>query len=177
MGLLFYVDWHTLYYFLYCFHFLFQFDFLSAILTGWFPLFYLPSHLFVPLHYLFCCSLSFSSAFLSANEFLNFSWLLLIVSGVFVCLFVCFTVIYIIANSCALLLSVFSLPHFWTWFLLDFRGLFYCLLLQGNSPVLLTGNGSCASSFGLYFSYSVSLEETIIYCSLRGLLICGIVPG
>ena len=28
------------------------------------------------------------------------------------------------------------------------------MLLQGNSPILLTGNGSCASSFCLYFSLS-----------------------
>ena len=40
------------------------------------------------------------------------------------------------------------------------RSLFHCLLLQENSPVLLTGNGSWVSSFCLYFSYSVSLGKT-----------------
>ena len=46
------------------------------------------------------------------------------------------------------------------------------MLLQGNSPVILTGSGACAYSFCLYFSYSVSLAKTIIYCGLRGLFIC-----
>lgn len=47
-------DWQTSYdpiVLIYCFHF-FLFVFLSAILTGWFPLLYLPDHLFVLPHYL-----------------------------------------------------------------------------------------------------------------------------
>ena len=44
----------TLYYIIgliYCFHF-FSFFFLSAILIGWFSLFYFPDHLFILLHYI-----------------------------------------------------------------------------------------------------------------------------
>ena len=33
--------------------------------------------------------------------------------------------------------------------------MFHCLLLLGNSPVILTGNCSCAYSFCIYFSYSL----------------------
>ena len=55
--------------------------------------------------------------------------------------------------------SVFSLSPFWTQCLLDCRGLFHCFLLQGKCPVLVSGNGSWASSFCLYFSYSVSLGK------------------
>ena len=33
--------------------------------------------------------------------------------------------------------------------------MFHCLLLPGNSPVLLTGNCSCAYSFCIYISYSL----------------------
>ena len=47
------------------------------------------------------------------------------------------------------------------------------LLLQGNS-VLLTGIGSCASSFCLYFSYSEFRENS--YCSVGGRFICGKIP-
>ena len=49
--------------------------------------------------------------------------------------------------------------EFWTQCLLDCRGLFHCLVLQVNSPVLLTGNGSWASSFLKYFSYSMSIGK------------------
>ena len=53
--------WQDLYYpigLLYCFHFFFfQFDFLSAVLIGWFPLFFLSGHLFIFLHYSSCYSL------------------------------------------------------------------------------------------------------------------------
>ena len=45
-----------------------------------------------------------------------------------------------------------SSPHFWTWFLLDWRDLFRCLFLQGSSLGLLTGSGSSASLFCLCFS-------------------------
>ena len=55
--------------------------------------------------------------------------------------------------------------------------MFHCLLLQGNAPILLTGNGSSDSLFFFYFSYSVSLGETVIYYSLGGLFICGSIPG
>ena len=43
---------------------------------------------------------------------------------------------------------------------------------KGNSLVLLNGSGSSASSFCLYFSYSMSLGETIISCGLEGLFLC-----
>ena len=42
----------------------FSFVFLSAVLIGWFPLFYLPSHWFILLYYSFC-SLVFLTQFLS----------------------------------------------------------------------------------------------------------------
>ena len=64
------------------FHLFFIFGFLSAVLIGWFSLFYFPDHLFV-----FCnihsANIAFSSAFISENEFSNFSWLLLKVSRSF----------------------------------------------------------------------------------------------
>ena len=78
--------WQALYYpidLLYCFHFFhfFYIGFLSAVLIGWFTLFCLSEHI---------CSASFSllfiafsSAFIWATEFSNFSWLLYIVSSSF----------------------------------------------------------------------------------------------
>ena len=51
--------------------------------------------------------------------------------------------------------------------------MFHCLPLQRNSLGLLTGNGSSTSSFCLYFSYSVSLRETIIHCCFGGQFACG----
>ena len=71
--------------------------------------------------------------------------------------------------------SIFSSP-FWSRYLFNCRGLFHCLLPQGSS-VVLTGNGSSASSFCLCFSFYVRLGETTVLCSLEGLLICGITPG
>ena len=50
------------------------------------------------------------------------------------------------------------------------------MLLHGNFSVLLTGNDSSASSFGLYLSYYVNLGKTIRYYSLGGLFIYGNVP-
>ena len=67
--------------------------------------------------------------------------------------------------------SVFSLPTFWTWCLLYWRGLFHCLFLQQNSLSLLTGSAPSAASFCFYFSYSVSLGERIIYHRLRELYV------
>ena len=49
-----------------------KFVFLSAILIVGFPLFYLPDHLFVLLHYS-VCFIAFSSSFILANEFSNFT--------------------------------------------------------------------------------------------------------
>ena len=54
------------------------------------------------------------------------------------------------------------------------RGLSYCLLLQVNSPVLLTGIGSWASSACLCFSFSVSLGKPNY--NLGGLLLCKSAP-
>ena len=71
---------------------------------------------------------AFSSAFLSANEFYNFSWLLLIVSSSF--LWYSTFIQFLIA-------SVFSLSLQFIW-----RGLFHCLFFQGNSLDLLIGSGS-----------------------------------
>ena len=49
--------------------------YLSALLVGWFPLFYLLDHLFVLLYYSICYSfITCSSVFVSANRFSNFSW-------------------------------------------------------------------------------------------------------
>ena len=49
--------WHTLYHRSHMLLSFFQICLLSAVLIGWFPLFYLPYHLFVLLHYLVCYSL------------------------------------------------------------------------------------------------------------------------
>ena len=51
-------------------------------------------------------------------------------------------------------------------------------LRHQGSPSLdfLIGSGSSASSFCLYFSYSMSLGETIISCGLGGLFVCGSIP-
>ena len=111
----------------------------------------------------------FSSVFISANDFPNY-FCLLIVSISF------------LKSSALLLMSTQFLQYFHyllflTWCLLDWRGLFHCLLLQGNSPVLLIVSGSWASSFCLYFSNSVSLGKTTIYCGLGGLFIQGSILG
>ena len=155
--------------------FLFKFVFLSAVLI-WMISIILSSKSLIYSSALFILLFNaFNSAFTSANEFSIFSWLLLIVSAPFK------------SNLCyswqpLLIPSVLSLPPFKTWCLLDcrglldFRGLFQCLLLQGDSPVL-TGNACYASSFCWYFSYSVSLEKTIIYYSLRELFIFRTVPA
>ena len=50
------------------------------------------------------------------------------------------------------------------------------LFFQVTSLDLLTGSGSSALSFYLYFSCSVSLGETVIYCGLGGLFLCGSIP-
>ena len=49
------------------------------------------------------------------------------------------------------------------------------LFFQGNSHDHLTGSDS-STSFYLYFSYSVSLRETIFSFGLGGLIICGSIP-
>ena len=59
-----------------------QSGFLSAVLIGWF-LCYLRGHLFFVLQYSICFSLPFSLAFILANEFSDFSWLLFVVCNSF----------------------------------------------------------------------------------------------
>ena len=59
-----------------------QSGFLSAVLIGWF-LCYLPGHLFFVLQYSICFSLPFSLAFILADEFSDFSWLLFVVCNSF----------------------------------------------------------------------------------------------
>lgn len=54
------------------------------------------------------------------------------------------------------------------------RGLTHCLLLLGNSLVLLCGNGFSDSSFCSYFSQSVSLGKTVVYSGLCGLFYKGV---
>ena len=95
---------------------------------------------------------AFNWAFISASEFSNFSWLFLYLRIPFW--------INLHINCPSLIHFIFSLPPFWTWCLLDCRDLFCCILLQGNSPVLLTENDTWASSLCLYFSYFVSLGKT-----------------
>ena len=151
---------------------LLSFFFIWFCLLSW--LGYFPYSIFQVTYSFLCLFIllfdAFNSACIYADEFSNFSWLLLIVSGSFL---KSYTLLLIsILNS-----LIISLPPFWTPCLLDYRGLFYCLLLQGNSPVFLTGNGSCASVFCLYISYSVNLGKTIICYNLRGLFICGCIPG
>ena len=53
------------------------------------------------------------------------------------------------------------------------RGLFYCFLFKGRSPVLLTRNGSCAPSFCLYFSYSKFRGNNYLPSSWRALYMRG----
>ena len=86
-----------------------------------------------------------SSVFISANEFSNFSWLLLIVSNSFLQLSAFLLIPFL--NSFYYITSITRLKKS------------VSLFFQGNSLDLLTKSGSSASSF-LYFSYSVSLGET-----------------
>ena len=48
-----------------------------------------------------------------------------------------------------------------------------CLFFQGTPLILLIWSGSPARSFYLCFSGSMNLGETVIYCGLRGLFLCG----
>ena len=105
--------------------------------------------------------IAFRSAFVSVNEFSNFSWFLFIVlqysaflSIAFLNSFSIFVISFLNSVSIRLKRSV-------------------SLFFQGNSLGLLTGSCSSASSFYLHFSYSVSLGETVVYCGLGGLFICG----
>ena len=159
------VDWHILYYFIGligCFQF-FSFVFMYALL--------------IDFHYslsqiLICSSVLFSSYLLTLAQFL--SWLLNCLIFIdfslyflgFVCLFLWWPAF--------LSIAVFSsfhifIPSFWTWGLVDWRGLFHCLCFQGISLILLIGSGSPAFSFYFYISDSVNLGETVIYCGLKGL--------
>ena len=77
------IDWHSLYYPIILTLLSFSsFGFLSVALIGWFPLFHLLEHLCV-LHYSFSIYIAFSSAFILASEFSNFSQLLFLVSSSF----------------------------------------------------------------------------------------------
>lgn len=46
----------------------------------------------------------------------------------------------------------------------------------GNSLDLCIGSGPSALSFYSYFSDSLSLGKTVIYCVLEGLFLCGSIP-
>ena len=58
-------------------------------------------------------------------------------------------------------------------FIISFFNLLSLLIFQSK---IKNGNGSSDSSFYLYFSYSMSLGETVIYCGLEGLCLCKGVP-
>ena len=103
--------------------------------------------------------IAFSLASVPTNEFSNISWLLSVVSVTVICV-----------SIDSLSNSIFLLPPFWTWDLGDWRELF---VLQGISLILLIWSGSPASSFYLCFSGSMNLGETVIYCGLKGLFLCG----
>ena len=60
--------------------------------------------------------------------------------------------------------------------LVDLRSLFHCLFFLGIFLVLLIGSSSSPFSFYLYFSDSMNLGETFIYCGLEGLFLCGSNP-
>ena len=59
-------------------------------------------------------------------------------------------------------------------FIISFFNLVSLLIFQSK---IKNGNGSSDSSFYFYFSYSVILEETVIYCGLEGLFLCKSVPS
>ena len=143
-----------------------MFGFLSNVLIGLSSLFYLPCH-FIALFILLFSALS--SAFTLANESSNFSWLLLIV--LFLFKVICIGHYYFLQYYHDLLFEIDI-----CWFSEVYLVFLWLLFLQGNSPVLLTGNGSYASSFCLHFSYSLVLGETVIFCHLGGLFIFGSIP-
>ena len=134
---------------------------LSLYCSEWFPLFYLPDHLFILLHYsffyllsldqlsswqmnfIFCSSLEFLVPFLQQPAFLSIAFL----------------------NSSSIISLLNSAPIR----LKKSVSLFF----QGHSLGLLIESCSSASSFYLYVSYSESLGDMIIYCGLRGLFSCG----
>ena len=172
---LFYIDWHTLYYpieLLFCVLFFF---FFFILLFFFFPncsnfhyssskSLVHPSTLFILLFH------AFSSAFVSANQFCNFSRPLLIVSSSFLKLSILPLIAVLnsisISISCFLNSASFRLHRSVSLFapLVEFSG-------------LLNRNHACASSFCLYFSHSVNLGKTIMFCSPGGLFICRSEPG
>ena len=68
-------------YLLDCFHFFICLS--SAVLIGWLTLFYLPCHLFIPLHYSFCYSLPLAQSSYWQINLLFFYWLLFLVYSSF----------------------------------------------------------------------------------------------
>ena len=54
---------------------------------------------------------------------------------------------------------------------LELQLLFYCLFFQKNFLDLLAESGSSSFSFYLYFSDSMRLGETVIYCGLDDLFL------
>ena len=125
------------------------FGFLYAVLIGWFPLFYLPDHLFLLLHYSFCYSLSLVHFLSQQMSFLFFSWFLFIVSSSFLQCFAfllipflnsfsIFIISFLQSVSITLKRSVslfilsgeFSWSFNWEWFLCFFTVLIFLLLCE-----------------------------------------------
>ena len=163
------VDWCTLYYpidLLYCFYFiLFFICFLFGAMTDWMIAVLLSFGSVTRFSVLFILLfIAFSLAFVFANELSNCSCLLCVVPSSFL-QYSAFLLIVFVP-------SVFSLSPFWYQCLVDWRGVFHCCF-RGFFLVFLTGCGSCTSSLYLYFSYSVSLGETLVYCDLGGLFTRG----
>ena len=64
----------------------------------------------------------------------------------------------------------------WTIYLVNFLFLFYCLFFQHFFLVLSIKTNSSVSSFFLTSSVSMKLGETVTYCSLEGVSLCGSFP-
>ena len=133
---------------LYCVHF---FIWLSVCCSDWVISIILSSKSRIyPCALFILLFTTFSSAFMSANEFSNFSWLLLLLASFYSNLHLCW--------QSFIIPSVFSLPPFWTRCLLDWRGLFHCLFLQGNSLGLFNRE---------WFLYFFILLVFLLLCDFR----------
>ena len=148
--------------------FLFSFVFLSAVLIGWFLLFYLPYQLFFSSALFSLLFIAFSSVFISAIGLSNFDWLRFIVSSSLLQWSSFLSIAFL--NSFSIFITSFLNSGFGR---LERSVL---LFFQEISLVLLTGSSSAVFSFYLYFSDSMYLGETVIYCGLGGLFLCRSIP-
>ena len=143
------------------------FFFFSVVLTGWFPLFYLPDHLCILLCHLSGYSLLLEYFFISKIELSIFDWVIFIVSRSLLKWSVFISVLFL--NSVSIFITKFlnSVSH-----RLSLTHLFF----QGFSLALSIGSSSFAFSFYLTFSLSMNLGTTVIFCGLEVAFLCGTVP-